>query len=133
MKRNWANLVLRIGLAFAFLYPPINALGNPESWIAYFPSFVRSMAEQIGMSDVLLLHTFGVVEVIIAIWILSGWRVFWPSAAAAVMLLAIVFFNTNNFEVLFRDIAIAAMAIALAIRSFRDSFKQSGVYEHAVS
>lgn len=111
-KEWWANLVLRVGVAFAFLYPPINALSNPESWLAYFPQFTRGI-----VSDDLLLHAFGVVEVVIALWILSGKKIFWPSAAATVALVAIVMFNLNSFEVVFRDLSIAAAALALAFLS----------------
>lgn len=115
-KEWWANLVLRIGVAFAFLYPPINALYNPESWLAYFPQFTRGI-----VSDDLLLHAFGVVEVVIALWILSGRKIFWPSAAATVALTAIVAFNLNSFEVVFRDLSIAAASLALAILAWPEN------------
>ena len=113
MNRDYANLVLRIGLAFAFLYPPLNAIGNPESWIGYFPHFLRGI-----VPDMVLLHSFGAVEVVIALWLLSGWRIFWPSSLAALMLLAIVFFDFSDFEVLFRDVTIATIAIALAVQNW---------------
>lgn len=109
-----SNLLLRIGIAFAFLYPPLDALTNPDSWIGYFPKFVHGIAP-----DAVLLNVFGVIEVIIALWILSGKKIFWPSLAAALMLIAIVFANLNNFEVLFRDLSIAMMALALALQSKR--------------
>ncbi|MDP2648831.1 MAG: hypothetical protein Q8P19_02930 [bacterium] len=104
-------------MAFAFLYPPVDALFNPYSWIGYFPHFVRGIAP-----DLVLLYLFGFVEVVIALWILSGWRIFWPSLAAAAMLVAIVSFNVANLEVLFRDLSIAAMALALAVVSYHDEF-----------
>ncbi|MCR4326013.1 MAG: hypothetical protein NUV59_04435 [Patescibacteria group bacterium] len=112
-----ASLALRIGVAFAFLYPPVNALFNPYSWIGYFPHFVRGIAP-----DLVLLHLFGLVQVAIALWILSGRRIFWPSIAAAAILVAIVAFNVANLEVLFRDLSIAAMALALAVVSYHDEF-----------
>src|SRR3989344_9215937 len=112
---NIVDWILRIGVAFAFLYPPINALTDPYAWIGYFPLFVKGY-----VPDLVLLDAFGVVEVVIALWILSGWRIFWPSLAAAAMLLAIVVFNPNNFQVLFRDISLAAMALALAVISYDD-------------
>ncbi len=112
----WADLVLRAGVAFAFLYPAINALSNPYSWIGYFPAFTRGY-----VPDAVLLHAFGAVEIVIALWILSGKRVFWPSLAATIMLVAIVAFNMNNFEVVFRDLAIAAASLALALLSYRAS------------
>ena len=108
-------LLLRAGVAFAFLYPPLNALVDPNAWIGYFPTFVKGY-----VPDLVLLHVFGAVEVVVAVWILSGWRIFWPSLAAAAMLLAIVVFNPSNFQVLFRDISLAAMALALAVISYDD-------------
>ncbi len=113
MKANdYAQLVLRLGVAFAFLYPPIDALSSPDSWIGYFPGFMHGI-----VPDLVLLHGFGLVEVVIALWILSGWRIFWPSLAAAAMLGAIVVFDYSSFEVLFRDLSIAASALALALFS----------------
>lgn len=108
---NTAQLVLRVGVALAFLYPPLHALGNPDSWIGYFPPFLLNL----GISDMVLLHSFGVIEVALALWVLSGWRIVAPSLIASVMLIAIVAFNLSQFEVLFRDLSIAAMALALAI------------------
>src|SRR3989344_5514803 len=114
-SERYGNLALRIGLAFAFLYPPLNALTDPNAWIGYFPVFVKGY-----VPDEVLLHAFGVVEILLALWILSGWRIFWPSLIAFGMLLGIVVFNLGNFQVLFRDISIAAMALALAMISYGD-------------
>src|SRR3989344_445044 len=110
-----ADIVLRAGVAFSFLYPPVNALSDPNSWIGYFPQFVRELNASIGLSDLTLLHAFGVFEVLLALWILSGWKIFWPSLAAVGMFLGIVVFNTSQFTVLFRDLSIAAAALALAL------------------
>lgn len=109
----WAILILRIGVSFAFLYPPISALSDPYSWIGYFPHFMRGY-----VPDMVLLHAFGALEAVIALWILSGRRIFWPAAAAAAMLVAIVALNTFEFELLFRDLSIAAAALALAVVSY---------------
>ncbi len=108
--RGATELLLRLGVAFAFLYPPVNAIIDPYSWVGYFPSFVRDLGPEMA-----ILHIFGVIEVIIGLWILSGRKVFLPSVAATVMLLAIVVFNLGDFQVLFRDLSIAAMALSLAL------------------
>jgi hypothetical protein len=105
-----ADVVLRIGAAFAFLYPPLNALSDPDSWIGYFPSFVHGY-----VPDPLLLHTFGVVEVVIALWIFSGWRIFWPCIIATAMLVGIVAFNMPQLQILFRDLSIAAFTLGLGL------------------
>ncbi len=122
-----SNRILRLGVAFAFLYPPYAALMDPTSWLGYFPRFVLDAAASVGVSDLVVLHAFGVVEVLIALWLLSGYKVLYPAALAAAMLMAIVVFDFNNFEVIFRDISIAAAALALAVDSYLKEKKHSGV------
>ncbi|KND49152.1 MAG: hypothetical protein AB203_02020 [Parcubacteria bacterium C7867-008] len=104
------HLLLRVGVAFSFLYPPINAFSDPNSWIGYFPSFVSSLP----VEPMLLLHGFGVLEMVIAVWILSGWKIRIPSIVAAVLLITIVVFNGAQFPILFRDVSIALAALTLA-------------------
>jgi hypothetical protein len=122
MKRDPANLVLRAGLAFAFLYPPLDALADPSAWIGYFPPFMRLTAQAGGISDLVLLHSFGAIEIIIALWILSGRKIFWPAAAAFAMLIAIVLFGLPDFQILFRDLSIASIALALCVQNYSDAF-----------
>ena len=110
-KSGATHLTLRIGLAFAFLYPPYAALSDPISWQAYFPAFVHALP----LSPIVLLHAVGVLEVVIALWLLSGWRIRLPASLAAVMLLGIVVFNWPQLDVLFRDLSIVAIALALAL------------------
>ncbi len=109
-REKLADLILRLGSAFAFIFPPLNAIVNPYSWIGYFPNFVKGF-----VPDEVLLHSFGAVEIVIALWIIFGKRIFWPSAFASVMLLGIIVFNFNNFETLFRDVSILAMTLSLSV------------------
>ena len=104
-----AHAILRAGLAFALLYPPLAALGDPVSWGAYFPSFVHALP----LPEIAILHAFGMLEVAIALWLLSGWRIRIPAALAALMLVGIVAFNLSQFDVLFRDLSLALVALAL--------------------
>src|SRR4051812_23062028 len=108
-----ANVILRIGVAFAFLYPAIDSFLDPFAWIDYFPQFLTNAVGQVGISSVLLLQIFAVVEIVIALWILSGWKIFIPSLAATALLVGIVAFNLQEFQLLFRDLAIAAASVAL--------------------
>lgn len=101
---------MRLGTAFAFLYPPLDAFMNPFSWVGYIPNFLREL-----LPEMFTLHAFGILEIVLAVWILSGRKIFWPAVAATFILLSIVVFNLNDFEVLFRDLALAAMTLALAV------------------
>ena len=106
-----AYLLLRIGAALAFLYPPLSAVfGDPYTWFGYFPAFVQGY-----LPDIVLLHAFGAVEVVIGLWILSGYKIFVPAILATAMLLAIVAFNLPQFDVLFRDVSLACLTFALAL------------------
>jgi len=104
--------LLRIGVGIAFIYPPVSAWFDPFAWVGYFPPFALDMAA--GHENVLL-HLFGVCELIIGLWILSGWRIYIPSTLATVALILIVGFNWNQMDVLFRDISIALMSLSLVI------------------
>lgn len=119
MADKIAHLLVRMGVAFAFVYPAIHALYQPDSWLGYFPLFVRDLAHTFGVSDMVLLHAFGAVEVCLALWILSGKYIFWPSLAATAMLLGIVVLNPVQFEILFRDLSLAAASAALATVAWR--------------
>ncbi len=110
-REQLAHLLLRVGAAFAFLYPPLRALQDPVSWLGYFPHFIRTLP----IDPLVLLHGFGAVEIILALWILSGWRIRIPALLATVMLLAIVAFNLADLDIVFRDISIALMTFALAL------------------
>lgn len=120
-KLSPAEAFLRIGVAFAFLYPAIDALFDPTSWLGYFPPFVTNafhiVSIPLKLSDVVLLHGFGLLEVALALWVLLGTRVRAPAVIMAAILLAIVGLNLDpsNFSVLFRDVSIAFAALALAL------------------
>jgi len=118
--RNYADIVLRVGVAFAFLYPPFAAISDPYSWIGYFPPFVQGI-----VPDLVLLHGFGIIGVALALWILSGWKVFYPALAATAMLVLIVVLNGAQFDIVFRDLSIAAGTLALALFHARDSMRDT--------
>jgi len=111
------SLLLRIGVAFAFIYPAVAAFITPVAWIGYFPIFIRD----IFPGETLLLNLFGLSEIAIALWILSGKKIFIPSVFAALYLFLIVVLNWAQLDILFRDIPILLMAVALAIWSFPQS------------
>ena len=114
LRDRLTNLLLRSGIAFAFLYPAINAFFDPYSWLGYFPKFMHGI-----LPDMVLLHSFGAIEITIALWILSGKNIFWPSTVATLMLVAITLLNLQDFQIVFRDVSIAFMTVALATSAYR--------------
>ncbi|HEU4677571.1 MAG TPA: hypothetical protein VFS75_02525 [Candidatus Paceibacterota bacterium] len=113
---NVTNVLLRVALAFAFLYPPVSAYLAPYDWIGYFPQFVHGI-----VSDTVLLSLWGLLEVGIGLWILSGKRIALPSVIAAILLALIVLFNLAQMEVVFRDVSLALAALARAGANRRTS------------
>ena len=120
-KDETVMLLLRIGVAFAFIYPAVAAYFNPVAWIGFFPVFISDFFS----NEILMLTLFGLSEIMIALWILSGKRIFIPSVLASVYLFLIVALNWAILDVLFRDIPILLMAVALAIWSFPTTKRES--------
>ena len=112
LKLPLPGLLMRTGVAFAFLYPAVAAWFDPDAWIGYFPGFMLGLA---GNQSELLLHGWGVIEIVLALWVLFGTRVYIPSVLMAVALIAVVVANPGQFPILFRDIAIAFAALSLAV------------------
>ena len=109
-QQKLTERVLRVGVAFSFIYPPISAFFNPYAWIGYFPQF---MTNQTAISSLTLLHIFGIIELCIGISILCGKKVSIPSLIASLFLFLIIVFNLSQIDVLFRDIPILLMALLL--------------------
>ena len=115
------DIVLRLGVAFALLYPALNAVFDPYAWVGYFPTFMRGF-----VPDLVLLHLFGIVEVVLAHWILSGRRVFYPALITVGLLVLIILLNLGDFQVVFRDLSIALMALSLV------ALHRPGTHHHSV-
>ena len=108
-KSKLAKWFLRAGLAFVFVYASIEIYINPDNFLKYVPEFILGIVPL----DLFLL-LFGVVEIVLAVWLLSGWRGFYPAMLSVLMIAGIVAFNTDHFQVLFRNVAIAFGGLALA-------------------
>ncbi|MBU2329844.1 hypothetical protein KKG57_00020, partial [Patescibacteria group bacterium] len=93
------------------LYPPFSALSDPYSWLGYLPVWAAAV---LGTHALLALHVFGILEVLLALWILFAKDIRIPAYGSAIMLLLIVFLNMPQFPILFRDVSIALAALALA-------------------
>jgi len=104
------ELLLRLALAFSFLYPAIHAVFDPYAWVGYFPTFVLDLLGD----DIVLLHLWGAAEAFLALWVLFGRRVLVPSVLMTALLVLVVLANPGQFPILFRDLSIALAGAALA-------------------
>ena len=105
-----SSLLLRIALAFAFLYVAYGFWTHLSTWVGYLPAFVKGF----GLAENVLIMLLAGFHLIIGLWILSGWKIFLSSLIAAAFLGAVVYFNQNQLNILFRDISLALAALALA-------------------
>jgi hypothetical protein len=114
-KEKFAEIILRAAIAIAFVYPAVDAFFNPGSWIGFFPAWMRGLAPD----EIILLHLFGASEMIIAGWLLFAKRIFIPSVLASLYLVGIVAFNWRFIDLLFRDVSILGISLALALTHYR--------------
>jgi hypothetical protein len=107
-----ATLLLRLGLAAVFGYAAIASLVSPDDWIGYLPHFATAL-----VPGVLLLKLFSAYELVLALWLLWGRYMRAAGIVSAMTILAIVGSDIKLFAITFRDLPIAAGAVALALLS----------------
>jgi len=105
-----ARLLLRLGLAFVFVYAGVSSLRQPDEWIGYLPHFLASASYAET-----LMRVFAVYELGLALWLLSGKFVRYAAALCGLTLVGIVLADPNNLIISFRDIGLICMAVALAV------------------
>src|SRR5476649_1308116 len=112
-NQRFVFFLLRLSIGSVFLYAAIAATLEPFNWIGYIPQF----AQAIVPGHILLLG-FSLFQLLLAVWILSGWKSFYSASLASITLIGIIVANIGEIDILFRDFAIFFAAIALAIGSY---------------
>lgn len=105
--------MLRIGLAFVYLYAAIEIHINPAGFMKYVPSQMSIIP-----TDLFLL-VFGIFEVLLTLWLLSGKRTEYAGMISFLLMAGIIFPNMAYFDVLFRNVAIAFASLALVALDHR--------------
>jgi len=108
VKGSNVSFILRIALAFVFLYAAFSSFASPNDWIGYMPRFMRGI-----VPDQLLLAGFSFFEIALSGWLLSGLYVRYAALLAAAMLAGIVALNPALLSITFRDIGLFIAALAL--------------------
>lgn len=106
------QILLRIGIAGVFFYAAVAATLQPDNWIWYIPEFLI----KIFPANILLLG-FSAFQLLLGIWILSGWKSFYAGLLSSVTLVAIIIANIAVLDIVFRDFAILFAALALTVSS----------------
>src|SRR5690349_11056953 len=87
-NNQFAATCLRVGLAFVFLYASIAGLRNPAAWEPFLPALLTD-----HISPDLLLKFFDLLQLVIVVWLISGWQVRYAAALSALMLAGITITN----------------------------------------
>jgi len=114
-KQYLSNLLLRIGLAFVFLYAGIAAFISPNNWVGFIPNIGNFITKAI------LLQIHSAVNVLLSIWLLSNKKIFYASIISSIFLFGIIIFNISSFDIVFRDVAILLAAISLSIFNYKNN------------
>lgn len=113
-KSKLAVWFLRVGLAFVFAYASYEICVNPANFLKYTPSFILNV-----VPENIFLYTFGVAELVLAVWLLTGWKAEYPSIISVMLMVGIIVFNPEYFQILFRNVAIGFGALALLMLETR--------------
>lgn len=100
--------MLRLGLAFVFLYAAVESLLHPLEWSGFLPSFVNRL-----LNPNLAVRLIAVFEIVLALWLLSGKYKKYAAALSAMTLAGIILTNLSQFIVTFRDVGLLCAALAL--------------------
>ena len=103
-----ASFMLRVGLAIPFLYAAIAATLQPEAWVGFIPFFLKNL-----IPETLLLSVHSLMNVVLALWLLSGWKTKYAAGLSAAALLTIIVANLAALDIIFRDIGLMLAALSL--------------------
>lgn len=102
------SFLLRVGVSLTFFYAATASLLDPTSWIGFMPIWVRNI-----LPVEPLLMAFSIFELILAFWLISGKHPKYSGLAASAVLLAITLVNITSLDIVFRDIGLLAMSLAI--------------------
>ncbi len=112
-----AHFVLRLGLAFVFGWFGVDKFLNVQAWYGWIPSWLTFVPQNP------FLYVLGVVEVIVALFLLLNKYVRFASITCAAFLVGVVLsFGINEITV--RDIGLIAMALALALMPVQKKYHE---------
>jgi len=108
--KNWAQIVLRIGLGLVVIYFGSQQLMDPVSWVSYLPSWTASLP--FGQTSFIYLN--GWFELVFGILLIAGFYTRIVSGLLALHLASIVFTIGYN-EIGVRDFGLTVALASIAL------------------
>lgn len=103
-----ASLIIRIGLAAVLAYAAIDSFREPQAWLGYVPGFTTKFVAAKTSLDII-----SVGQLVLAVWLLVGKFLKIAAGVAALLLIGIIVLNGSSLLITFRDVGLAAAALAL--------------------
>ena len=110
-KLQKTSLVLRLALAFSFIYAAISSFITPQNWVGFLPEFLPGNFITYGF----YLLGFSVYEFLLGVWLISNKKLYYASIISAITLALITILNLAQLDIVFRDVSLFLTAVALVI------------------
>ncbi len=122
--QRYAQLALRLGLAFVFLIFGLDKFRSEEVQLASWADWVpRWFSTLIGGQVKAFISVLGIFETLIGLAFLTGYLLFWAASLSSLFLLATVLFSTSGLfsgsldQYTIRDIGLLGGTISLLLFS----------------
>lgn len=113
-KEVLISFLLRSGIAIVFIYAALSSFLNPIRWIGFVPSFISLI-----ISKEVFLIIFSVYQILLGVGLLLNYKTFQLAIISSITLFFILFVNILALDILFRDISILFMSLALIALSYK--------------
>lgn len=107
-----ASLLLRVGLAFTYIYASIDAFRKPDLWLSFLPEFMLKLAP---FPDITVLHLLSVVQLVIAAFLIFKILLPYTAIVSALFLTGIIVTDLDAFLITFRDVPLVLASIAIIL------------------
>ena len=117
-----SHLILRLGLAFVFLWFGIDKFTHPDYWInAWLPAWFVLILNSLGIGTLNFIYLNGIFEVVLGLGFI--FNIFVKLFAFLVILfLLFVIFSFGLNEIIVRDVGLLGIALALLFWNGRKKY-----------
>ncbi|MBI4441490.1 DoxX family protein [Candidatus Woesearchaeota archaeon] len=112
--KQYSTVILRVGLAFVFLWFGIDKFIHPLIWANWVPDWMAVLIP-VPLSTFMIIQ--GVVEVVVGFLLLIGYQTRFAAFLAVVTILGaeLAMFGTGQIEIMVRDAGLLAASLSLVL------------------